>query len=65
MAIGFFTATIIKVFLVDMSELDEVYRIIAFFILAVFLAIAARVYQRVRPGRGTGETAESVEDATD
>jgi uncharacterized membrane protein len=58
-AIGFFMLTIGKVFLVDTSELSELYRIVAFFILAFFLATAAVVYQRVRPGRPAGELEDS------
>ena len=48
-AIAFFALTIGKVFLIDMSGLSEIYRIAAFFILAIFLGVAARVYQRSRP----------------
>ncbi len=47
--IAFFALTIGKVLLLDMSGLSEIYRILAFFILAVFLGVAARVYQRLKP----------------
>ena len=48
-AIVFFAVTIAKVLVLDMSGLSEIYRILAFFILALFLGVAARVYQRSRP----------------
>jgi uncharacterized membrane protein len=46
-ALAIFAATIAKVFLVDMADLDQIYRIVAFFVLAVFLGIAAWAYQRI------------------
>jgi uncharacterized membrane protein len=48
-AIGLFAVTIVKVFLVDMSTLQQFYRILAFFILAVVLGLVARFYQRLSP----------------
>jgi uncharacterized membrane protein len=48
-AIGLFAVTIVKVFLVDMSTLQQFYRILAFFILAVVLGLVARFYQRLNP----------------
>lgn len=48
LAIALFGVTIVKVFFVDMAELAELYRILAFFVLAVVLAIAAWAYQRIR-----------------
>ncbi len=48
LAIALYGLTVGKVFLVDMSELDEIYRILAFFVLAVLLGVAAWAYQRVR-----------------
>ncbi|MDA1056005.1 MAG: DUF2339 domain-containing protein [Planctomycetota bacterium] len=48
-AIVFFALTIGKVFVLDMSGLSEIYRILAFFVLAIFLGVAARVYQRAKP----------------
>jgi uncharacterized membrane protein len=45
-ALGLFALTILKVFFFDMSELDEIYRIAAFFALAVLLGVAAWAYQR-------------------
>jgi uncharacterized membrane protein len=46
-ALAVFAATIAKVFLYDMADLDQIYRIVAFFVLAVFLGIAAWAYQRI------------------
>ncbi|NUQ61921.1 MAG: DUF2339 domain-containing protein [Pirellulales bacterium] len=48
LAIGLYGLTVGKVFLVDMAELDEIYRILAFFVLAVLLGAAAWAYQRIR-----------------
>ena len=48
-ALGLFGVTVIKVFFWDMAGLDEIYRIVAFFVLAVLLGGAAWVYQRVQP----------------
>lgn len=48
LAIALYGVTVAKVFLFDMAELDEIYRILAFFVLAVFLGLAARAYQRIR-----------------
>jgi len=47
-ALALFAVTVVKVFLIDMAELDEIYRIVAFFILAIFLGLAAWAYQRIR-----------------
>lgn len=58
-ALAIFAATIAKVFLVDMAGLDQIYRIVAFFVLAVFLGIAAWAYQRV----GLKQTRFSTEDS--
>lgn len=48
-AIGLFALTVGKVFFVDMSELNEIYRILAFFVLALFVGAAAWAYQRIEP----------------
>jgi uncharacterized membrane protein len=45
-ALGLFGLTLAKVFLVDMANLPGFYRATAFFVLAVVLAGAARIYQR-------------------
>ncbi|MHB1033305.1 MAG: DUF2339 domain-containing protein [Pirellulales bacterium] len=48
-ALGLYALTIGKVFLSDMAGLKEFYRILAFFILAILLGVAAWAYQRMRP----------------
>ena len=47
-ALGLYAITVVKVFLVDMAGLDQIYRIAAFVVLAIFLGIAAWAYQRIR-----------------
>lgn len=47
-ALGLFALTSLKVFLIDMHNLDELYRILAFFALAVALGLAAWAYQKKR-----------------
>ena len=48
-----------KVFLVDTSRLSEIYRILAFFALAVILGLAWLAYQRIRIDGNTQEIEES------
>ena len=48
-ALALYGVTVAKVFLFDMAGLDEIYRILAFLVLAILLGVAAFVYQRVRP----------------
>lgn len=48
-ALGLYALTIIKVFLFDMADLAELYRIGAFIVVAVILAAAAWAYQRFTP----------------
>lgn len=48
-ALGLFGLTVGKVFLSDMADLDQIYRIVAFFVLALLLGGAAWAYQRIRP----------------
>lgn len=50
-ALGLYAVVAAKVFLVDMSELNELYRIAAFFVLALVLGAAAWAYQRFQPNR--------------
>lgn len=50
-ALGLFAITIAKVFFIDMAGLDQLYRIVAFFVLAVLLGISAWAYQRSQVGR--------------
>jgi uncharacterized membrane protein len=50
-ALGLYGVTIAKVFLYDMAGLDEIYRILAFLVLALLLGAATMIYQRFRPER--------------
>lgn len=43
-----FGVTLLKVFVVDMANVQQIYRILAFFVLAVVLALVARAYQRFK-----------------
>jgi uncharacterized membrane protein len=47
-ALVLYAVTIAKVFLLDMAGLDELYRIVAFFVLAIVLGLAAWAYQRTQ-----------------
>ncbi len=49
MAIVLFALTSTKVLIVDMAGVNELYRIGAFFVLAVILTLAAWAYQRFKP----------------
>ncbi len=54
--LGLFGLTVLKVFMFDMSGLDQIYRIVAFFVLAVLLGIAAWAYQRLQPDPVAGNS---------
>jgi uncharacterized membrane protein len=55
-ALFLFAMTIGKVFLHDMAGLREIYRILAFFILAILLGLAGWAYQRIQVDRQTRES---------
>ncbi len=55
-ALFIFAMTIGKVFLHDMAGLKEIYRILAFFILAILLGLAGWAYQRISVDRQTQES---------
>ncbi len=55
-ALFIFAMTIGKVFLHDMAGLKEIYRIMAFFILAILLGLAGWAYQRIQVDRQTRES---------
>jgi uncharacterized membrane protein len=57
-ALFIFAMTIGKVFLHDMAGLKEIYRILAFFILAVLLGLAGWAYQRIQVDRQTRESSD-------
>ncbi len=48
-ALAIFAATVGKAFFVDLAGLDQLYRIVAFFVLAMLLGAAAWAYQRFNP----------------
>jgi uncharacterized membrane protein len=56
LAIGVYGMTVTKVLLVDMEDLQQFYRILAFFILAVILGLATRAYQRIETDTSRGGT---------
>jgi uncharacterized membrane protein len=60
LAIAFYGLTVGKVFLFDMAGLAEIYRIVAFIVLAVFLGIAARVYHQLGRRNGSGIAEEVI-----
>lgn len=57
-ALFIFAMTIGKVFLHDMAGLKEIYRILAFFILAILLGLAGWAYQRIQVDRQTRESSD-------
>lgn len=58
-ALSIFAVTVGKAFLHDMAGLKEIYRILAFFILAVLLGLAGWAYQRIQVDRQSRETNEN------
>lgn len=48
LAIVLYGVTVAKVLLIDIANLRQIYRILAFFILAIVLGIAARAYRELR-----------------
>jgi uncharacterized membrane protein len=51
-AIALFGLTVAKVFLVDLSELDAIYRILSFLVLGAVLLAASFLYARYRARLG-------------
>jgi len=47
-AMVLFGVTVLKLFVVDMANVQQIYRIVAFFILAMVLGLVARSYQRFK-----------------
>lgn len=45
MGIALFVVTVLKLFFIDMANVHQLYRIFAFFVLAVVLGLVARTYQ--------------------
>lgn len=56
-ALGLYAVAAAKVFIVDMAELDELYRIAAFFVLALVLGAATWAYHRFQPNPRTTHAA--------
>ncbi|HEX8184551.1 MAG TPA: DUF2339 domain-containing protein, partial [Blastocatellia bacterium] len=48
MALGLLGLTIIKVFLLDLSSLEKIYRIVSFIVLGAILLAVSFLYQRYR-----------------
>jgi uncharacterized membrane protein len=48
LAMGLFGVSVVKLFVVDMANVQQLYRILAFFVLAVVLGLVARAYQRFK-----------------
>ncbi len=48
LAMALFGVSVVKLFLVDMANVQQLYRILAFFVLAVVLGLVARTYQRFK-----------------
>jgi uncharacterized membrane protein len=61
LAMGLYAVTVVKVFIVDMERLDEIYRIAAFFVAAIFVGAAAWAYQRIKLDRAPVERVEGAD----
>ena len=48
LSMALFGVSVVKLFLVDMANVQQLYRILAFFVLAVVLGLVARTYQRFK-----------------
>lgn len=48
LAMALYGVSVVKLFLVDMANVQQLYRILAFFVLAVVLGLVARAYQRFK-----------------
>lgn len=49
MAIALFGLTVLKVFIVDLSHLEMIYRVVSFMALGVLLLLASLLYQKLAP----------------
>ncbi len=59
-ALGLFGATALKLVLVDMAEVQEVYRIVSFLVLGVLMIGASYLYHRVEKRLGTSSFARDA-----
>ena len=48
LAMALYGVSVVKLFVVDMANVQQLYRILAFFVLAVVLGLVARTYQRFK-----------------
>ncbi len=48
LGMAMYGVSVVKLFLVDMANVQQLYRILAFFVLAVVLGLVARTYQRFK-----------------
>ena len=48
-AILIYGAAVVKLFIIDMANVHQLYRILVFFVLAIVLGLVARTYQRFHP----------------
>jgi uncharacterized membrane protein len=48
LAMALYGVSVVKLFLIDMANVQQLYRILAFFVLAVVLGLVARTYQRFK-----------------
>jgi uncharacterized membrane protein len=61
MALGLLGLAIIKVFLLDLSELESIYRIISFIALGAILLVVSFLYQRYRQRAAQFDDEEEIE----
>jgi len=62
MAVSTLLLTVLYVFLVDMTKLDPVYRVISFLLLAVVLIIISTLYSRVRAKNAPAKSDKEAND---
>lgn len=55
-ALALFGATALKLVIVDMARVQEIYRIVSFFVLGILMIAASYLYHRVEKRLGTAQT---------
>jgi uncharacterized membrane protein len=60
-ALGLFGLTALKLVLVDMAEVQEVYRIVSFLVLGVLMIGASYLYHRVEKRLGLSSSARDAQ----
>ncbi len=63
-ALGILGLLVLKVFIVDMNGLNEMYRIAAFLVAAIMMGLAAAAYQRLRPDTVDARVPEGIHDVS-